>query len=145
MKFVPVVKVHRGFCSTIWAARLVPLSLLWRRLQKKTVYWPPDLPGHGASDLRLDKDLDFITGTSGVVQGLVSDYRMTKVNVLAFGESAALAIELARQTADLVQRGGVVKPHARGRVFERGTQFRWHASDAALASSEKPGALSLQR
>ncbi|MEM7283379.1 MAG: alpha/beta fold hydrolase [Pseudomonadota bacterium] len=70
----------------------------------------PDLPGHGASDLRLDSDLDFITGSSGVIQGLLNDYGMKKVNVLAMGEAAALGIEIGRQTSSLIGKIVLLNP-----------------------------------
>lgn len=64
----------------------------------------PDLPGHGATDFRLDADLDYVTGAGGIIQGLIKDAGMTKINLLAIGESAAIGLEVARQLGSRVNR-----------------------------------------
>ena len=64
----------------------------------------PDLPGHGATDLILDSDIDYIIGTSFVLQELLREEKIDEIKILAMGESAALAIELARELGPLAKQ-----------------------------------------
>lgn len=108
---VTLICIHAGGASGRAFGRFLPAIATERSA------YAPDLPGCGESDPAPSSSA---ADSARAVADLAADLRLRQVDLLGFGDGAAVAVELALAKPELVRRVCLIAPAA----YERATLVR---------------------